>query len=114
MGAHIVILEAMLCCPHKRDAQTLGLDTLSNLEAEVEQLEQMPNQKAEAELLSEKYGRYGPVVHVGAHIVILEAMLSCPHKRVDPGNLETLSNHEAEVEQQEQCNWTFGSAQIGG
>ncbi len=48
MGAPFGILQAMLCCPHKRAAQTT-LDTLSNHEAEVEQQEQMPNQKAEAE-----------------------------------------------------------------
>ena len=51
---------------------------------------------------------------MGAHIVILEAMLCCPHKRdAQKYVLDTLSNHEAELEQQEQCNWTFGSTQIG-
>ena len=53
MGPQIGILQAMLCGPHKRDAQT-NLDMMTNHEAEVEQQEQMPNQKAEAELLSEK------------------------------------------------------------
>ena len=54
------------------------------------------------------------MVHTGAENGIVQASLWCPHKQFDPLNLDTLTSQEAEAVQQEQCDWTFGSARRGG
>ncbi len=47
---------------------------------------------------------------MGTDLEVLQVMLCCPHKQAAHTNLDTMSDQEAKVDQQEQCNWTFGPA----